>query len=504
MGPRRAGLSILLGVAALATAWLLATPPLGGPDEAAHLATAAADVRGQLAKPELNPVAYQRVSLPRTYAKAEASSLCLALGPGPANCQIPAAYCHLLAPSAARCGLPMASGSAVEQGRTYTGRYPPVYFWAVGWPTLLSSTPSTLYAVRVVSFLLCASLVAAAVVLALRRGRRALAAVVAIMATPMAITTMVAVNPNGLELAGAVAMAVGGWLLVEAEGVDRGAQLLTIFGVIALTLSRPLGPLEALAGAVVLIVAAGPERRAVLHRLPRRGLGVLAATWLATVAWIFVFHAFTVLVAPVPPSQRHGRLRYGLEGLTGWPRWLKQAFGDLGYTNVHPPRFAVIAWVAVLALVLVLAARSWKRAPRGQRVAWLVALAWALLTPAAMAVADGRPPVLFYFGRYGLVPITFAVVVSLGMASHANRLPRWTALLGGLALAGANLSTLAGALHYWTVGQGRPWLANTSVPGAWQPPLGTASVVGLAVLGLGLLGLGAAGQLASDPAQPPR
>lgn len=491
MRPLRGGATLVLGAALLASAWLLATPPLAGPDEAAHLATAAADVRGQLVKPTLRPVAYQRVELPRTYAKAVPSSLCLALTKGPANCAIVPGYCKLLAPGAARCGLPMAAGTQVEAGRTYTGRYPPAYFLVVGWPTLISSSASTLYASRLLGLLLSATLAGAAVALALRRGRRMLAAATAVLATPMAITTAVAVNPNGLELAGALAMATAGWIATTGEEVDQGALALAASGAIALTISRPLGPLEAAAGLVVLLLAT-PRRAALLGDRRLRSFGAaFGVAWLGTLAWVLAFHSFTVLRAPVPAWQQHGRVRYGLEGLTGWPRWASQAFGDLGYTNVHPSIAAVVAWVLVLAVVLALAIRAWGKVGKGMRLALLAALAWAVLTPSAMAVVDARPPVLFYFGRYGLVPIAFAVVACLGVAEHGPRPARWLpVLLAGL-LVTANLTTLVGALHHWTVGATGPASLTARVPGWWQPPIGAYGVIALALLGLGLVALGA-------------
>lgn len=488
----RGGVALSLGGALLASAWLLATPPLAGPDEAAHLATAAANVRGQLAKPVLRPEAYQRVELPRTYATAVPASLCLALTDGPANCAMAPSYCRLMGPGARRCGLPMDAGAGVEAGRTYTGRYPPAYSLLVGWPTLLSNAPATLYAVRLLGLLLAAGLVGSAVAMALRRRRPMLAAATAVVATPMAITTVVAVNPNGLELAGALAMATAGWIALGGEELDRPALHLAGLGALALTVSRPLGPLEVLAGAVVLALAARGGRTLLRERALRGWLVVLGVAWVATMAWIVAFKAFTVLRAPVPPSQRNGLLRYAIEGITGWPRWASQAFGDLGYTNVHPPRLAVLAWVAVLVVVVALALRAWRWVGTGMRLAVLASLAWAVLTPSAMAIADGRPPVLFYFGRYGLVAIAFSVVACLGVAEGGVRVPRPLAVTMGILLGVANLATMVNALHHWTVGAEGPRSLTARVPGWWQPPLGSYGVLVLAATGLCTMALGAA------------
>ena len=140
--------------AALATVWSLASPIFSVPDENAHALKAVAQVRGQVIGYQVEGVKHTVVDLPAEYSYTP-QTVCFAYVPTqPAN-----------------CGVELGDAGGTNWFSTWVGAYNPLYYYAVGWPSLILDGSAGIYGMRIVSGLLAATFVAWAYQAALS-GRR--------------------------------------------------------------------------------------------------------------------------------------------------------------------------------------------------------------------------------------------------------------------------------------------------------------------------------------------
>jgi hypothetical protein len=214
---------LLLGLLGI---WLLATPPLAAPDEPQHLAKAAAVVRGQFLGPSAEGPR-THVTLPAGFGDLFGYPGCFAF--------------HTRQP--ASCAPPVTDrgGPGVDLTTT-AGRYPPVYYALVGLPTLVVEGLASDLAARVLSALLCAALLATALVWSAAAGGPRLAPVaIALGFTPMVLFLSVVVNPSGLEVAAAAAAWAGLLRLVHTDtAITRGLLVGAVAVMCALVVARPI------------------------------------------------------------------------------------------------------------------------------------------------------------------------------------------------------------------------------------------------------------------------
>ncbi|MFD0630773.1 DUF2142 domain-containing protein [Catenulispora yoronensis] len=269
--PLRVWLTAFLAFFALSAAWALASPLTSVPDEPAHIVKAAATVRGQL---HGTPIAVTTHSwnqthvvpmtgyrLPSAYAALNNLHECYF-----ANAHIPASCAQ---------GPGNQPGTAIAG--TTAGANNPLYYLAVGWPSLLSGGTVGMYAMRLVSAALCAAMLASAVVTAFqwsRRRRYPLAAVLA-AATPMVMFLNGSVNPNSLEASAAILLWTAVLSLLTDPRPELAPRLLTRAGLatLALVSVRQLGPAWALVIITCAVLAASAAHCATCSSGPRCGCG---------------------------------------------------------------------------------------------------------------------------------------------------------------------------------------------------------------------------------------
>ena len=86
------------------------------------------------------------------------------------------------------------------------GTYPPLFDVVVGWTSRLFSPYRALYGMRLCSVLMCAALLASALASARSLGRTRVAVGGVVLAvTPMTLFLAGSINPNGLDIAAAIA-----------------------------------------------------------------------------------------------------------------------------------------------------------------------------------------------------------------------------------------------------------------------------------------------------------
>ncbi|MCZ4101488.1 DUF2142 domain-containing protein [Streptomyces sp. So13.3] len=492
----------------LMTAWSLATPITAPPDEAAHMVKAAAVVRGEFG-------GEQRV--------IEAHHVGVDVEVGFTAVRVPAGYRDLdVTDGVYRCfrnddKLSVSCrGTVAPSGDTATvitsaGTYGPGYYLLVGWPSLLLTGEAGLYAMRLLSALLCAALLASAVVTVLEgaakgySGRVALIGVLTAV-TPTAVYLGGVVNPNGPEVTAAVlAWAVVVRLVTDEDGLPLLRRRLVRLGAACVLLAsmRALGPLWialVLAGGLVL---ARPGRLRQLARLRPVWvcLGVAAAAGLAAVAWTMTADT---LALPTQTLEQYTPLTSALKAVFDLlPNYLHQMVAIFGSLNVAAPELTYVLWWVMAGCLVMLALAT----GRAREILVLAALmAGTAFGPLVLMAPQAAHLGLIWQGRYLLavavgIPVLAAVVAGRRWSDLPERLRTRLPLLliGCWALAQGGAFVWA-ALRY-AFGRANQFSGG---PLQWSPPVvgWSAALVLPALSGflLVLLAIRAGRPMAADPA----
>jgi hypothetical protein len=496
--PRRVWSTAFLAFFALAAAWALASPLTSVPDEPWHMVKAAATVRGQLHGtpitvtthngPVTNQVPMTGYRLPTAYSFLTNLHECYFNNP-----QVTAACARHLS------ALP---GTALAG--TTAGSNNPLYYLAVGWPSLLSGGPLGMYGMRLVSAAFSAAMLASAVVTAFqwsRRRRFPMAAVLA-AATPMVLFLDGSVNPNSLEASSAVLLWAAVLSLLTDPRPDLVPRLLTRAGVatIALVSVRQLGPAWAL---VIVVCAALAGRTGALRAVLRRPAvwlwtAVIGVVGLGSVAWTARFNVLGTGAAPAHPDLTFAVAARHTFGLS--VEYLRQMVGFFGWLDVRAPYHLAELWfLPVLALIAAAAA-----AGRRRDVTALALLAGSVI--AIPVLAQGRQAASLGYiwqGRYLLaVAAGLPLLAAAILAEHEPGRPvlrRATSRLP-LTVTAATL-TLGFLMFFATLRRYAVGTRGPLVPlhPAWTPPGTIAGVVLLYAIGAALAALVVLKSWAPDP-----
>ena len=487
----RSALAICALFGVMALAWIVATPPSGGPDEPNHITRGAALVRGQLDEGEPGPSGRPAFALPAWVGSPDPA--CYAQQPYiPATCST---------------SQPRPGGEEV-QIETRSADYP---IWGHLLPGLGTIFPSNVagWAARLLDALPAVILLGLAFVVRARRGWLAAGGTL-LAITPMAWFSVAVVNPSGLVIAGGVALWVGLGALMDQRALHRwltaaawaalvlprrdgliwavlilsiavlvdqvgfrdtwrrlglGPQILTVVSTLA-TLAWASRSDTASAGALLLVpvvpvLVAGARRlwlSSALQGLVRRSSAIVITTMAGLVV------AF--LIMDRRPSGYDGNVLLIVIGRTGLH--LREAIGVLGWLDAPLPETMVMLWVLALG-VLVAAALMVDARPllwgAAATLAAAVAASWVL------EMGQGDPSGTYWQGRYYL-PLLAGIPLLLSQANetngvrpHSSHLPA-SARLGRatmlMALVVLNVA-LAAAMRRWGVG-----IAGSLSPFAWN------------------------------------
>lgn len=486
--PRRVWLTAFLAFFALSAAWALASPLTSVPDEPWHMVKAAATVRLQLHGTPItvvthngdvtNHVPMTGYRLPTSYSFLTNLHECYFN-----NAHVPAS-----------CAKTLSSQPGAALAGTTAGSNNPLYYLAVGWPSLLSDGPLGMYGMRLVSAALSSAMLASTVVTAFqwsRRRRYPMAAVLA-AATPMVLFLNGSVNPNSLEASSAILLWAAVLSLLTDPRPELVPRLLTRAGVATLALLsvRQLGPAWAL---VILVCAAlAGQRGALLGMLRQRAVwlwtAVVGVVGLGSIAWTARFNVLGTGAAATHPELTFPVAAEHTLGLS--VDYLRQMVGFFGWLDVSPPFHLTELWFLPVAALIAAAVVSGKL----RDVAALVLLAGSVV--AIPVLAQGRQAASLGYiwqGRYLLA--VAAGLPLLAAAILAKREPRRGWLKQGvsrLPLVVTASTLVLGFLMFYTtlrryaVGTRGPLLL---VDPAWAPPGTVAGVVVLYLVGAGLAAL---------------
>jgi hypothetical protein len=118
----------------------------------------------------------------------------------------------------AACASQPEQSSRTVRGVTHVGRYPPAYYLAVGWPSLLTASVAGTYLMQSASAVLCAMFLALAVATPRRWSNSSLLVpAISVSVTPMVLFLNSSVNPSGLEVASAATAWTAATVLVAGH-----------------------------------------------------------------------------------------------------------------------------------------------------------------------------------------------------------------------------------------------------------------------------------------------
>jgi Predicted membrane protein (DUF2142) len=493
-GLRRSALLVAFGLFAVALgSWSLAMPLWASPDEFQHVFRAYATVRGHVyIEPE--PVLAGTggvVQVPREWELSRRDITCYGAMPW----------------VTAACAAPLNGDRTLVRVGSTAARYNPVYYLAVGWPSLVLSPEHSLHAMRLAGSVLSAWFLAWAVTSALMTRRPWLSSSATLLAiTPMAVFMGAGVNPNGLEISAALACWVSLFaLLSNADVSDRVGTVLirrTAICASAMVLTRALSPLWlAVIVSVGLAIASRRQLRSFLRRAALGWVGLVAAMSVAAVAWT---HAAQTLTLNQLTNPTHYSLPRRLE--LAWGGWARQGYmwrgtvGNLGWLDTQLPPQVVYVWTAA-ALVIVVGAllfATWR-----QRLSLGLAIVLAIFLPVLVEALNWNASGPVWQPRYSL-PLTAGVVAIAGIvfAQAGVRLGRFGVAAGVLAVSAAVWANVYGfvfTLVRYVAGLGNPF----SLTGNWQPPVGAIPLTALSAA-TWLAGAAALFWFATGPSRDPK
>jgi hypothetical protein len=465
--------------AALGTTWALASPILSNPDEPAHSVKAAATVRGQLVPPkeplpDLGPGQLLQggwvtsVTVPYSYSW-QTSELPL--------CYI---YDHR---APAGCAPPFVDGPELARWVTFVGRFPPLYYVAVGWPTGIDTGVQGFFAMRFLSVALNAALLASALACAVASRRlRFLAVGVLVAATPQAVLLGAAINPNGMEANAAILTWVAGTvaLLYDEERLPRGVLPALAAGAVTLAWSRSLATLWLAVIGVTLLLAFGDRARLATRLRGRRERLVIAVVGLASVgaaAWVLLTDSLDNNSGYEPRGLGFwAATRHSLE-LT--PSYLRQMVAVFGWQREPSPAWLSWLWGAS-ALVLVIAA-LWPRRQGDQRRARLVLVGFTvlnLLLPTIMQAPTAERFGFVWSGRYGLALGAGVPVLAAAIIARRDLAPAVTRALTAVIVVAIGFGHIVAHwanMRRYVVGlEGPAWYLGHD---GWDPPIVSSAVL---------------------------
>ena len=473
-------------VAGLGIIWALAVPVFAAPDEPAHVIRAVAAAHGQVLGDEFGPRDVPPYPVPVDKEPWK---------PGLAV-DVPGIYrewgnvdCIVFAWNAqatADC-LELRGPSGDRRALTNVGRYPPAYYLATGAVSWLTPAGSTeVYAMRVVSALLCAALIASAAVTVRTRVTRPVARLGLIAAvTPMTLFLFGTVNASAIEIAAGIAVWVHGAVLATAPPSEHDRRVLDRFGIAAvvLVLSRPGSVLWLALAVGILAVVAGRATVLTWWRWTRARLwaaGVAGAVAIQ-IAWFLYADTLdvrrAVIAVPIDaPFTDDVRASFGKQFT-----WLREMVGVFGWLDTPAPTLVLVAWIAGLGALLGYALLT---ANRRVVLGTGLVLAASVLAPVAYQVRLANSVGYFWQGRY-LLPFAagLPILAAIGAARGPAPARRERVLVGAVAtgLCLAQWVALAQVLRRYSVGtDGTLWFFTDA---RWNPPVPSlVLLLGAAVL----------------------
>jgi hypothetical protein len=470
------------GLAIGMSAWAMATPLGGGPDEPAHIIKAASVARGELLGALTSTPGVTEVTVASGIARAS-SWPCYAFHPE----------------QDASCIEPVHAETGTKVVTTSAGLYNPVFYAAVGWPSALTThTRVAVYAMRLMNALL-SSFFLAVTFTTLMLFRAPIVTGVAFFAavTPMVLFLGGVVNPNALEISSGAALLTLLLALVRGHTIARPGPYFALVVVSGFFLAnaRGLSPLWMALIAVTALLFATGERLTELARMPLFWvtLLLLAASVVGAGLWILSTNTLASMGTYPGAGKTHPIDAF-------WFMLIERSFdpgyfGVFGWLDSFAPNGVLYFWgalgfgVGILGYMLA----------RGRVLAALIFVtAGFLLLPPIVQAASVESSGYIWQGRYSLVAYVAVILVAAVAASvyrpadvswlQPRAVVRGARIFGFLVIFGQLLAFVATIKRY-AVGADATaegtWTAFFFATPLWRPPGG--AVLWTVAAGLGLV-----------------
>lgn len=460
--------------AALCVSWALASPIFSVPDENAHAVKAIAQVHGEPVGHREPGVRQLVVDLPPSYAVSP-QQLCFAFHSN----------------TTANCGFELGDPGGTPWSATWVSTYNPIYYFVVGWPSLIVGGSTGIYAMRVMSALFGALFFAWALQAAVASRRaRWMPVAVSFAALPMVVYLNGAINPNGVEILSGLALTVSLLRLLESFGAPqlepplmRRGMLWTIVTASAIVLAnaRALGPLWVVVVVALCLVATGlrPFVAVFRRRSSYAWLAVIAAGGLFSIGWTLIGGSLSGQAQKADaPLVDASFLQGAAYMLRSTPTFAVQTLGYFGWFDAPLPGWAL--WLAIAAVVL-LVALALLTARRRELITLVVAIGAALVVPVLVQAYSVHQTGIIWQGRYGLFLYLSVLAVAGWVLSRAGgeRIGffsvRATWTVGALLWIFGCLAFVL-VLRRYVIGAGTP-ITQMFHHAQWQPPLGWVTLV---------------------------
>lgn len=460
----------------LSILWALATPIFASPDESAHAVKAIAQVHGQLIQQSRPDVPYPVYNLPDAY-RFSPSTICFAFYPG----------------VTAACPTELGSPGGTDWFKDWVSGYNPVYYYAVGWPSLFLGGSAGIYGIRIVSALLSSALLAGAFVAA-AAGRRArwMPAGLAFLASPMSMFLAGSVNPQAAEFSASALLTVSLLRLLQhrEEPAEVALRLRTLWILITLSaavlaIARATGPLWVVVIVVGVFLASGVWSSLSLFRERSNypWIAAIVAFGLFSVVWTLLTGSLSGQAQATDAPLVGGTFVQGFWAMIrATPFFVESAAGIFGWQDTVLPAVGYALIFGALAILFALAVSATDR--RG-RVVLIAALGVTVIVPAMVQAASVSRTGIIWQGRYGLFLYLAAILLAAWILSHDAPRAAFlsapiTVIINGLMGAFGVLAFLV-VLRRYVVGTDATITKMFSAP-VWEPPLGWPVLVALNVL----------------------
>lgn len=467
----------LLVIFTMSSGWALASPISSIPDEPAHIVKAAAVVRGELVGSQTGEGGpLLSVQVPRFIEHTN---------------QITCFVRNLAATPKCSPAIP-GDPNEIVSGLTTAGLYNPVYYAAVGWPSLLTDGFKAVYGMRLASALLTSVFLALAFSALSRLPRNKWAIItLAAAVTPMTLFLSGSVNPNSLEFGTTAAIAANLLLLLKGSGNGRAPVLPVIATTVAAALlanTKALSLLWLLVVVVaVLVLGTASELKALLRRpAVWAGAAVIGASCAFALWWV----ASNNSLASKPFEGAGLGMDAGAEIMIDKSFLFMHGYiGQFGWLELDAPTGVMALWTGVFfatALAGIIYGRGRYRA------AAVIISAALLLLPILLQAVIITDQGMVWQGRYILaifVPCLMIAGIALDNASPrpwpAPALPALNTLI--VLLAVSHVLTFVWVLRRYVTGLAMDirWIEMFRNP-QWQPPLGTWTVLAVFAAATGL------------------
>jgi len=497
--PSRDALLVFLALTVMVSAWILGAPRSAGPDEPGHNVRAGALVRGQL----------DGIRLPGDSAQ-RGFELPAHIGFPPPNCFAFESY------TPASCAADLTAPAGTGIGATRAASYQIWGHLAAGVGTFAPAAIAP-WSARASDALIPMLLVAAAIMLAARRGALGVGATM-LAITPMAWFMFATVNPNGLTIAGGLAVWSGLSALAPPGTTasivaGRSAAWVTAIGWAALVLSRRDGLIWGALILAIALLAMSTGLRSLSQQIGSGPLALTGVSTLVTLAWAArsdTNDARALFLTPLVPivavfarrawwklADRSAVLRWAVCGLTafgavvmmiavmstranGFDRLvlrlvigetgtsLRQAIGVLGWLDTPVPTSAMFLCVLAIGALVGAAVLGDERQIGAGMVAVLsagVLISWTL------TMLQNNDFGVYWQGRYYLPLLVGIPIIGarLRLDPAVSRRLGLAVLVAGLVVANLGLAAMMRRFAGGIAGTLLPWEWDTY--GAPVPPV---------------------------------